>query len=237
MKRLLLSLGALLSVVLVNAQTADEIISKYLDAVGGKENLAKVTSVYIESGTEVMGNESATKTTILNGKGYRNESNFNGQQLVNVITDKGGWAINPFGGSDQATAMPAEQYKSVEGQIYVDPFLNYAAKGSKVELLGKEKVGSADAYKIKYTNKDNAETIYYIDPTTYYIVQSVKKGNAMGQEVTINVSYSDYKKNEGGFYYPYTTNIDMGQFALKVNAKKVEVNKPVDASIFEMPKK
>ena len=237
MKKLVFSLAALLTIGMANAQTADEIISKHLDAVGGKDNLAKVTSVYIESGTEVMGNENPTKTTILNGKGYRNESNFNGQQLVNVITDKGAWAINPFGGSDQATALPEEQYKAAEDQIYIDPFLNYAARGVKVELLGKEKVGSTDAYKIKYTNKDNAVTTYYIDPTTYYIIQAVRKGNAMGQEVTISVGYSDYKKNDGGFYYPYTTNIDMGQFALKVNAKKVEVNKPVDASIFEMPKK
>lgn len=237
MKRLLLSLTALLSIAMVNAQTADEIVLKHIDAIGGKEKLSQITSVYIESGTEVMGNESATKTTILTGKGFRNESNFNGQQIVNVVTDKGGWAINPFGGSDQAVAMPDEQYKAGKDQIYVNPFLNYAEKGSKIELLGKEKVGATEAYKIKYTNKDNAETTYYIDPATFYIVQAVKKGNAMGQEITINISYSDYKKNDAGFLWPYTTNIDMGQFALKVNAKKVEVNKPVDPSIFEMPKK
>lgn len=237
MKRLLLSLTALLSIAMVNAQTADEIVSKHIDAIGGKEKLSQVTSVYVESGTEVMGNESSTKTTILTGKGFRNESNFNGQQIVNVVTDKGGWAINPFGGSEQAVAMPDEQYKAGKDQIYVDPFLNYATKGSKIELLGKEKVGAAEAYKIKYTNKDNAETTYYIDPATYYIVQAVKKGNAMGQGITINISYSDYKKNDAGFFWPYTTNIDMGQFALKVNAKKVEVNKAVDPSIFEMPKK
>ena len=237
MKRLLLSLTSLLTIAMVNAQNADEIVAKHIDAMGGKESLAKVTSVYIESATEVMGNENPTKTTILYGKGFRNESEFNGQKLVNVVTDKGGWAINPFGGSSEAATMPEEQYKSGQDQIYIDPFLNYSSNGGKVELLGKEKVGSVDAYKIKYTNKGNAETTYYIDPTTYYIVQAVRKGNAMGQEITINVTYSDYKKNEAGFYLPYTTNIDMGQFALKINTKKVEVNKPVDASIFEMPKK
>ena len=237
MKRLLLSLTALLSIAMANAQTADEIISKHIDAMGGKENLSKITSVYVESGTEVMGSENPTKTTILYGKGYRSESNFNGQQLVNVVTDKGGWAINPFAGSPDPAAMPDEQYKSGEDQIYIDPLLNYAAKGGKVELLGKEKVGSVDAYKLKYTNKDKAEITYYIDPATYYIIQAVRKGNAMGQEVTINVSFSDYKKNEAGFYMPYTMNIDMGQFAMKINTKKVEVNKPVDTSIFEMPKK
>lgn len=237
MKKTFLTIAAFVSIAIANAQTADEIISKHIDAMGGKEKLSQITSVYVESGTEVMGNESSTKTTILNGKGFRSESDFNGQQIVQVVTDKGGWAINPFAGSDVATELPADQYKAGEDQVYVAPLLNYAAKGAKVELLGKEKVGTVDAYKIKYTNKDNAETTYYIDPSTYYIIQAVKKGNAMGQEITVTVGFSDYKKNDSGFLYPYTTNIDMGQFALKVNAKKVEVNKPVDPSIFEMPKK
>ncbi|MCW3106060.1 MAG: outer rane lipoproteinsorting protein [Segetibacter sp.] len=237
MKKLLVTLTALLSIVMVNAQTADEIISKHIDAIGGKEKLSQVTSVYIESGTEVMGNESATKTTILTGKGFRNESDFNGQQIVNVVTDKGGWTINPFAGSSEPTAMPDDQFKAGEDQVYIDPLLNYAARGGKVELLGKEKVGAVDAFKIKYTNKDNAEITYYIDPSTYYIIQAVKKGMAMGQEITVTVGLSDYKKSDFGIYWPSTTNIDMGQFALKVNTKKVEVNNAVDPSIFEMPKK
>src|SRR3954471_2085610 len=230
MKKILLALSAFVAVSAVNAQTADEVITKHIDAMGGKEKLSQITSVYVESGTEVMGNESATKTTILNGKAFRNESDFNGQKIVQVVTDKGAWAINPFGGSTDAVATPDEQYKIAQDQIYVDPFLNYAAKGAKAELLGKEKVGAVDAYKIKYTNKDNAETTYFIDPSTYYIVQAVKKGNAMGQEVTVNIVYSDYRKNDFGLSWPYITNIDMGQFALKVNAKKVEVNKTVDPS-------
>lgn len=237
MKKMFLTLTAVVSVAMAHAQTADEIAAKHIDAIGGKDKLSQVTSVYMESGTEVMGNESATKTTILTGKGFRNESDINGQQFVQVLTDKGGWAINPFGGSGAAEAMPAEQYKAGQDQIYIDPFLNYAARGAKLELVGKEKVGTTDAYKIKYTNKDNAETTYFIDPSTYYIVQAIRKGNAMGQEITVTVNFSDFKKNDFGISMPYTTNMDMGQFALKVNTKKVEVNKPVDPSIFEMPKK
>ena len=90
MKNCLFTLAALLSFTIANAQTVDEIIAKHVDAVGGKDKLAQVNSVYIESTTEVMGNQSATKTYILNGKGYRNESDFNSKlvccQRINEVT-------------------------------------------------------------------------------------------------------------------------------------------------------
>jgi hypothetical protein len=229
---------ALFAINFSEAQTADEIISKHTDAIGGKEKISQVTSLYTESGTEVMGNEMATKTTVLSGKGYKNESDFNGQQVVQVVLDKGGWMINPFMGASDPTPMPDEQYKSSEDIIYTpDPLVNYAEHGAKVELVGQEKVGDVNAYKIKYTNKDNSEATYYIDPSTWYIIQSVKKQNAGGQDVTVTVTYADYKKTDFGITLPYSVNIDMEQFALKGTVKTIEVNKPVDASIFQMPGK
>jgi|SRR5436190_5310602 len=237
MKKCFFALTALLALSFAKAQTADEIISKHIDAIGGKDKLSKVTSLYIESGTLVMGVESETKTTILNGKGYRNESDFNGQKIVQVMTDKGGWMINPFGGSSEATALPADQYKAGQDQVFIaGPLYDYAAHGGKVELMGREKLGEINAYKLKYTNKDSKETFFYIDPTTYYVLQAVRTGDAMGQEIIITIAFSNYQKTDAGISIPYSTDIDMGQFALKVNVKKVETNKPVDPAIFDMPK-
>ena len=236
MKTFLLTVAAFLSIATTRAQTIDEIISKHVNALGGQDKLSQVNSVYLESVTDVMGNTSKSKTTVLNGKGYKSETDFNGQKIVQAIDDKGGWAINPMSGSNDATPFPQEQYKVVEDQMYITPLLNYTAHGAKAELLGQEKVGLVNAYKIKYTNKDNGETTYYIDPATWYVIQAVKKGNAMGRDITITVSLSDYRKTDFGIYVPYSSNVDMGQFALKTNITKVEVNNAVDPSIFQMPK-
>jgi hypothetical protein len=236
MKTFLLSLTTLLLLSFANAQTVDDIIAKHIDAIGGKDKFSQITSIYIENKTEVMGNESDSKTTILNGKGYKNELNFNGQQIVQVITDKGGWSINPFAGGTTAEPLPADQFKQSEDQIYVDPLFNYAMHGAKVELEGQEKVDSVNAYKIKYTNNDSAETTFYIDPTTWYIIKAMKKGDVQGQETTFTITFSDFRKTDFGIFIAYNTNIDMGQFALQINSTKVEINKDVDPAIFDMPK-
>ena len=181
MKTFLLSAFALLSLSAAKAQTADEIIAKHVDAMGGKDKLSQVKSVYIESTTDVMGNQAPTKTYIVNGKGYRNESDFGGQALVQVITDTGGWMINPFAGATDATALPEEQFKSSADQVYaVDPLLNYSENGSKVELLGQEKVGEVNAYKLKYTNKYNSESTFYIDTIVTIMLGAILARGVVG---------------------------------------------------------
>ncbi len=233
-KHCLLLLAALPVMIIGRAQTVDDIINKYVDALGGKEKLSQIKSLYFESSTTAMGNETPSKITILNGKGFKLESEFNGQKMVQCFTDKGGWMISPMTGSSSAQPMTDEQYNTGKGQIDIGgPLFNYAAKGNKVELLGKE----GGAYKIKLTTKDSVEAYYYIDPATYYVTKMVTTANMMGQEMEIVRTNSDYKKTDYGYVYPGTVEISYnGQFTVTTVAKKAEVNKDIDPSIFDMPK-
>jgi hypothetical protein len=238
LKHYLLSLIALFGVVLANAQTADEIIAKHVEATGGKDKISQIKSIYIESTVQVMGNDAPSTTTILNGKGFRNESEFNGQKVIQVYTDKGGWAINPFAGGADAQAMPESQYKAGRDQIYIGgPLFDYASKGYKVELQGMENVGTVSNYKIKLLAQDSSVTTFYIDPTTYYITKIVKSTSMMGQDMTLTISLSNYQKTDIGYTIPYSTETSFGeQFTLAGTVKKIEFNKDVDPKIFDMPK-
>lgn len=215
------------------AQTVDEVINKYVDAIGGKEKLSQLKSVYYENSMEVMGNQSTSVEYLLQGKGYKSEAEFNGMKIINAFNDKAGWAVNPLAGSSDAQALPDDAYKAGRDQIYVGgAIVDYAALGNKVELVGKED----NNYKLKVTN-GAAETFYFIDATTYYLNKTSQKGDMMGQSVEIVTTYSDYKKTDFGIVLPYTKAIDFGGFALSYKRTKVEVNKEIDPKIFDMPTK
>jgi outer membrane lipoprotein-sorting protein len=234
----LIAIAALFSATAIHAQTADEIVAKYVDAIGGKEKLKAINSVRMENTLNIMGNEAPNTTTILNGKGYRNESEFNGAKIIQVITDKGGWMVNPMAGATDPQALPDDQVKAGKSQIFVVPLLDYSTKGAKAELLGQEKVGTVNAYKVKITDADNVPTTYYFDPTTYYLLQITRSSEMMGQQMDVTATYSDYKKTDFGWVVPQNVEINMGgQFSMTLKLKNVEVNKDVDPKIFDMPAK
>lgn len=214
-----------------NAQTADEIVAKHIDAIGGKDKLASVTSVVSEVGLSSQMGESSAKSTVLVGKGARTEMDMMGQQIVQVVTDKGGWGINPMQGTG-AQAMPDEQYKSMANMLYIDPFLDYAAHGDKVELQGTD----GDDYKLQLTSKGSATT-YYINKNTYLIDKLTRNANMMGQDVEVSMTFSDYTKNDLGITSANTIETAYGtMFSMTMKSKKVTYNTPVDPAIFDMPK-
>lgn len=235
-KRCLLSLSLITAAVAVHAQSAEEIFAKHIDAIGGKEKLSAISSVKMTNTNVVMGNEAPATVVILNGKGFRSEADVMGSKMIQVFTDKGGWMVNPMMGSTDPQEISAEQAKMGQGQIYVVPLLSYASNGSKAEYLGQEKLGSVNAYKVKLTDKNNEVTTYYFDPATYYLVQTVRSAEMMGQKIEVTTTFADFKKTDYGWVVPQTMEINMGQFAITSKLKNIEVNAPVDAAVFEMKK-
>lgn len=222
----------LLTAVYASAQTADEIIAKYLQAIGGKDQISKINSLYIEGNMEVMGMSGPMKTTTLSGKGYKQEMEIMGSVRTTCFNDKAGWSIS----SGSAEAMPEAQYNAGKGQIFIGaPFVFYAEKGYKAELLGNEAVESVNAYKIKLTAPDSTSVIYYFDPATGYLIKTVQQSEMQGQMVESTITYSDYRQTDG-YTQPYkmVTNY-AGMIDITNTVTKVEVNKAIDESVFIKP--
>jgi hypothetical protein len=231
-----IALLTMLSIHSIQAQTVDEIVSKYVDALGGASVLNTIKSLYVESTISVMGTDAPSTTYYLYGKGYKNELDFNGTKIVNCITDKGGWAINPMNGSPTPTAIPDEMVKSSQAQLQVGgPLFNYAAKGNKVEMIGKDTVGGP-SYKLKLTTKDGVSITYYIDANTYYIRKASSKTTMNGADIETSAMFSNYKKTESGFVVANNQEIVTPQYTVEIANNKIEVNKTIDPTIFDMPK-
>jgi len=232
----------------VRAQTAEEVVNKHIAAMGGKDKLLSLQSIYMEM-TAVMGNgtEVSTKTYKVKDKLYRQEISFGMGNIVIIVTPTKAWASNPRNGGE-FKPLPDEQLKALQGQMDLTPLVDYAAKGSKVELTGKDTVGGKECYMLKLTPASGAEITYSLDVQSYYVLRESRKGGGMmgggggsGQgggrrgngDGTMNIDFSDYQKNAEGFIFPNT--IVAGGFGAKSSVEKLEVNKPLDVAALGKP--
>jgi hypothetical protein len=135
MKPFLASVALILFVALTSlAQTADEVINKHIEAMGGVDKLKSLRSLYME-GVAVMqnGNEIISKTYKVHDKLLRREIEFGMGSVTMIVTDKEGWTSNPrSGGTFEALPKESVEAQQVELDL-AGPFVDYAAKGHKVE--------------------------------------------------------------------------------------------------------
>jgi hypothetical protein len=222
-----------------HAQTADAIIAQHIEAMGGKEKLQSIKSIYME-GVAVMGNgtEINTKTWRVKDKLYRQEISFGMGNVVIIVTPTKGWSSNPRSGGE-FKALPDSVVKMMGLQLDLTPLVDYAAKGGKVELLGNETVGDKACAKIKLTFAAGNYVTYFIDNQSHYVLRESRKGGGMigggggGQgggrrdpNAEFSIDFSDYQKTPDGYVFPNT--IVAGGFGAKTSVEKLEINKAVD---------
>jgi hypothetical protein len=222
----LLAVAAIISVQTIKAQTVDEIVEKHLTALGGKEKLLSLKTVKMTGNLNTQGFDVGITVTVIQGIGSRNDISVPGMgEGFQVMNATKGWNFMPFMGQASPEEVSADQVKASQGMLDVQGSLvNYKDKGNKVELLGKEKVSDAECYKLKLTNAAGKESTLFIDATTFYRVKAIVK---IGDQEVEN-SYSDFKKNEDGYVFPFSQTNERGTIVFS----SIETNKPVDEKIF-----
>ena len=225
------------SLTAVKAQTADEVVNKHIEAIGGADNWKKVNSM-VQTGTvSANGMEVNITVTIEHGKGMRRDIAIMGMNGYAIVTPTAGWNFMPFGGGQTAAEpMTAEDLKDAQDGLDVQGSLvDYKAKGHSVELLGKEDVDGTDCFKIKVTQKSGKTETYFFDTKTFFIVKSLSVLKANGQEAEVTTGYSNYQKLPEGILIPMTLNLPLGGPGMNADyiVSKVEINKPIDASVFK----
>lgn len=220
---------ALVFAQFAQAQTVDDVINKHIAALGGKENLSKLQNVITEGSLSVQGVEIGVTLTLVNNKLARQDISVNGMTGFDMLTDKEGWTYMPFNGMQKPEPKTADDVK--EGLSDLDiagPLVDYAAKGNKVELLGKEDVDGTECFKLKVTLASGKDETYFIDPATNMIIRTKKMQKANGQETEVQSDFSDYRDVEG-VKMPYSIGLPFGTLLIT----SIKVNQTIPESAYK----
>jgi hypothetical protein len=230
----LLTFMLLFAVAVSHAQTVDEVIQKYANAMGGLENFKKVKTAKFSGTATAQGQDFPLTVQIVNGSAMRTDVEVMGQAIVNVYKDGKGWKINPFAGSATATDATADELKEFKNQASISTALmDYKDRGYKATLDGQEDVDGAKAYKIRLAADSAHVDTYYVDASTYMVIKFTGSRPVMGNEMQIETYFSDVKEFNGLKFSTTRTVKSEGQEVQSVHFDKIELNVPVDEKIFE----
>ena len=220
-----------------HAQTADEIVGKYLKAIGGADNWKKLEAQRMTGFVVVQGmNIPYSMTTAKPNKTY-SAGEFQGQKFIEAFDGTVAWGQNPFAGMANPTKKDAEETKEVAKEQFEDDLIDYATKGHTIELDAKqEEMDGTKCYKLTMKRKQGDEKIYFIDAENSVMVavrNFAQAGPMKGQ--AIDTYLSDYKEVDG-LMMPHTMEQKVGgQTAVTIKMDKIELNPTIDKTLFSFP--
>jgi hypothetical protein len=223
----------------VPAQTADEIVTKYLAARGGRDNIKAVRSERVTGaisfgpgadGSFLVERERPLKMHM--------EVSLNGATVIRVYDGKSsGWIYNPFAGNPAVQPMTEADLRNILDEAdFEGPFVDYKEKVNQLEFSGKTDVDDKPAYKLKLTNKNGDVSYFSFDATTYMLVRWQGTRKVDGKDQPSESFFRDFREVQG-LKYPFliesrAPGTDQSQ---KIVADKIEVNIPIDAAHFAKP--
>ncbi len=243
MKTLKLSMVALFLTIFTtvsNAQSADDVISKYITTIGGSEKLKALKGVKMEMTTNGGGMEIPVEVYSYLGGKMAVKLNLQGKEITQMAYDGNTlWSTNFM--TMKAEKMDAEATANMKlnDADFPDPLLDYKAKGYTAEFLGKETKEGAECFKVKLTKKpvtiagvkSDDVVFYYFETENNLVIASeteIKEGQMKGQKSVSKMS--DYQEVEG-VYFPFSVN----QFGQELKVKKITLNPVYDEKAFAFP--
>jgi len=213
----------------VSAQTLDEIVTKHIEAVGGKENWNKIKSMKIDAVIKQQGAEFHLTSYMVDKKAYRSNFTAMGMTSYNIITNTEGWNYSPFQGQTKPEPITADDLKNEQDDLYLaDKFITYKELGKTLDYYGKDDFDGTECYKLKMIDKIGKETTYYLDVENYLVLKETTKRKVNGQVEEGTETFSDYKTLPEGVVYP------MYESGMEIT--KIEINPSIDNALFQVPK-
>jgi len=172
-----------------------------------------------------------------------------GQTALQVYDGVNGWKLRPYLNRLDVEPYTADEMKAASMETELDgPLVDYAAKGTRIESDGIEKVEDHDTYKLKLTLKSGAVTHVWVDAQTFLETKAEGQPRRLdGIYHPVEIYYRDYR-NVNGLEIPFvleTRVLPVTKTAMglrdtpvppeKTLIEKVVINPKFDAGLFSKP--
>jgi cytochrome oxidase Cu insertion factor (SCO1/SenC/PrrC family) len=167
----------------------------------------------------------------------RIEVQFQGQTAVQVYDGKEGWKLRPFLGRLDVEPYTDEELRTAAMQDQLDGILiDYAAKGSRLQLVKTEKVDGRDADQIKVTLANGTIRNVWVDRQSGLEVKIDGTRTLDGRPHTVWTLFRDYRSVDGRMIsHRLETVVDGVSGSETIAIDRVIINPPLAEARFARP--
>jgi len=236
---------ALLTLVcgIVSAEplSVDDIIDRYIDAIGGRASIDAIDNLVYTGGTYEEGDyKSGGDSTMSVARPWF--------KLVGDKENPGGYMEGYDGAAWEWFSNPAIVLRTVGAASEAirhyagveSPLIDYGDKGSTAELLGESELDGRPVHVIRLTRRDGYVEQFYIDRDTFLINASSGEAplHAFGEDITTVTRIADYRDVNGVLIAHRFVSIQIpsGRVVSSMQWGRVESNLPLPDDWFSPPK-
>jgi hypothetical protein len=227
--------------VFASGQTAEELVSKNIQAKGGLEKMkaarTRLTTGKVKSGGRRRAMVAAFRQLNMRQDLVRQNVSIQGMTAVEAYDGSVGWQTQPFQGRKDPQLMGEDNLRDLLLAADFDgPLVDHAEKGNTVEYLGHDMVDGDDALRLKVTLKNGDIVYYYLDPDTYLEIREEIQQFVRGSVRERVVDLGSYKPVDGVMYpFSIAEGSRSNPGAQVTTIEKIEVNVPFQDSDFALP--
>jgi zinc protease len=216
--------------------TVDQIISKYVQAIGGAASNQKLTSRVVKGAFVINDAQNLSGAFEAYGKAPNKALVILNFPNVGVIREGYdgviGWSQEPEEGVRVMTGAELASAK-VDSDFYKDTHLREVFP--KLIFKGAEKVGDILTHKLEGVSKDGySETMYFAVESGLLVRTDSIEESPSGKRVA-EIHYEDYREVDG-IKMPFTAHHRSTELTLTFRINEVKHNVPIEDDKFEKPK-
>ncbi|PYV96834.1 MAG: c-type cytochrome [Acidobacteria bacterium] len=216
---------------LTDAPPAEQIIAKYVEAIGGAAALQRISTRQEKGTINISGRNLPIEIL----------SRIGGKQLT-VIHLPNGDSITAYDGASGWTSapnrpvreIPSVEVASAKPEVDLQLPLHIKQLFNEVTTAGTQKIGGRESYVVAGINSGEIAAKFYFDKESGYLLRILRYTKSPLGRNSTQIDYADFR-TLNGLKVPFRKTIARPNSRLTVQIEDAEFNVPVDVKKFARP--
>ncbi len=213
------------------ASTADQILEKYVAAIGGAEALHKITSRVSKGSITVMGHETAIEV-FAKAPDKRMSVTHGATESITAFDGQGGWLGGGAGHPARDMSPPEAEAARLDADFYFATHIKEIFSGFRVGHP--DKIADHGVYTLICMRQGQPPVRLYFDQSSGLLVRQVRYADTPVGRNPTQIDYADYREVDGvKVPFRWTLARVNGRFTIQIQEAKQNVD--IDDAKFAKP--